>query len=83
MQLWYSLSDPAMNDALIEVPIMRRFAGIELISDKIPDETSILAFRHLLEKYDLGQQIFETVKAHLKQRRMAMKQGTMIDATLI
>ena len=58
MPLWYSLSDPAMDDALIEVPIMRRFAGIELISDKIPYETTILAFRHLLEKYDLGQQIF-------------------------
>jgi transposase, IS5 family len=42
-----------------------------------------LAFRHLLEKHDLGQMIFETVKAHLKQRGMAMKQGTIIDATLI
>jgi hypothetical protein len=44
---------------------MRRFAGIELISDRIPDETTILAFRHLLEKHKLGEQIFETVKAHL------------------
>jgi len=44
---------------------MRRFAGIELISDRIPDETTILAFRHLLEKHNLGEQIFETVKAHL------------------
>jgi IS5 family transposase len=82
MQHWYSLSDPAMEDALIEVPTMRRFAGIDLISERIPDET-ILAFRHLLEKHDLGPQIFETVKAHLKARGMAMKQGTIIDATLI
>ena len=51
--------------ALIEIPSMRRFAGIELISDRIPDETTILTFRHLLEKHDLGEQIFETVKAHL------------------
>ena len=83
MQQWYSLSDPAMEDALIEVPTMLRFAGIELVRDRIPDETTILAFRHLLEKHDLGQPIFETVKAHLKQRGMAMKQGTIIDASLI
>ncbi len=91
MQHWYSLSDPAMEDALIEVPTMRRFAGIDLISGRIPDETTILAFRHLLEKHELGQQIhcfaedfvYETVKAHLKARGMAMKQGTIIDATLI
>ena len=83
MHQWYSLSDPAMEDALIEVATIRRFAGIDLISDRIPDETTILAFRHLLEKHDLGQKVFETVKAHLKQRGMAMKQGTIIDATLI
>ena len=83
MQQWYSLSDPAMEDALIEVPTMRRFAGIDLISDRIPDETTILSFRHLLEKNKLGKEIFDVVKAHLKQRGMAMKQGTIIDATLI
>ncbi len=83
LQEWYDLSDPAMEDALIEVPTMRRFAGIDMISDRIPDETTILAFRHLLEKHDLGQQIFEVVKAHLKDNGMAMKQGTIIDATLI
>jgi IS5 family transposase len=83
LQQWYSLSDPAMEEALIEVPTMRRFAGIELISDRIPDETTILAFRHLLEKHDLGQKIFETVKAHLVARGMTMRQGTIVDATLI
>ena len=83
MQQWYDLSDPAMEDALIEVPTMRRFAGIDLISERIPDETTILAFRHLLERHDLGKQIFETVKDHLKANGMAMKQGTIIDATLI
>ena len=83
MQQWYDLSDPAMEDALIEVATMRRFAGIDLISDRIPDETTILAFRHLLEKHDLGKQIFVTVNAHLKEQGMSMKQGTIIDATLI
>jgi IS5 family transposase len=62
---------------------MRRFAGIELISDRIPDETTILTFRHLLEKHELGEQIFETVKTHLSARIMTMRQGTIVDATLI
>ena len=83
LQQWYDLSDPAMEDALLELATMRRFAGINLISDRIPDETTILTFRHLLEKHDLGEQIFETVKAHLSERGMTMRQGTIIDATLI
>jgi IS5 family transposase len=57
MQQWDSLSDPGMEEALIEVPTMRRFAGIDLISDRIPDETTILTFRHLLEANELGEQI--------------------------
>ena len=56
LQQWYSFSDPAMEETLIEVPTMRCFAGIELISDRIPDETAILTFRHLLEKHELGEQ---------------------------
>jgi IS5 family transposase len=83
LQQWYSLSDPAMEEALIEVPTMRRFAGIELISDRIPDETTILTFRHLLEKHGLGEQIFDTVKALLAARGVTMRQGTIVDATLI
>lgn len=82
-QQWYSLSDPAMKDALIEVPIMRSFPGINMISDRIPDETTILSFRHLLEKHDLGQPIFETVNAHLCRHGMTMRQGTNVDVTLI
>jgi len=71
-----------MEDALVEVPTMRHFAGIDMISNRIPDETTMLAFRHLQEMHDLDQQIFEVVKAHLKVNGMAMKQGTIIDATL-
>ena len=83
LQQWYSLSDPAMEEALIEVPTMRRFAGIDMITDRIPDETTILTFRHLLEKHRLGEQIFETVKVHLSNMGMTMRQGTIVDATLI
>ena len=83
LQQWYDLSDPAMEDELVEVPRMRPLAGIDMISHQIPDEITILAFRHLLEKHDLGKQIFEVVKAHLKTDGIALKQGTIIDATLI
>ncbi len=62
---------------------MGRFAGIELISDRIPDETTILIFRHLLEKHKLGEQMIEAVKAHLSERGMTMRQGKIVDATLI
>ena len=79
LQQWYSLSDPVMEEALIAVPTRRRFAG----SDRIPDETTILTFRHLLEKHGLGQKIFETVKVHLSARCMTMRQGIIVDATLI
>jgi len=72
-----------MEETLIEVPTMSRFAGIELISDRVPDETTILTFRHLLEKHDFGEQIFETVKAQLSARGMTMRQGMIVDATLI
>lgn len=67
MQQWYSLSDPAMEDALVDVPTMRRFAGIDLVSERIPDATTILAFRHRLEKHNLGEQIFQAVKANLQE----------------
>lgn len=62
---------------------MRRFAGIELISDQIPNETKILTFRHLLEKHGQGGQILETVKAHLSARGITMRRGTIVAATLI
>jgi len=62
---------------------MRRFAGIDMFSDRIPDETTILAFRHLLEQNDLGEELFTAVKAHLKANGMVMKQGTIVDVTII
>jgi IS5 family transposase len=82
LQHWYCLRDPAMEEALIEMPTNRRIAGIDLVSDRVPDETtSILTFRLLLEKHELGEQIFVTVKAHLSVRGRTMRQGTIVDAT--
>jgi len=66
-----------MEEALVEVPTMLGFAYISLISDRIPDQTTIPTFRHLLEKHDLGEQIFETVKAHLSELGMTVRQGTI------
>ena len=83
LQQWYFLSDPAMENGLIEVHIMLRFAGIGMITDRISDQTTILSLRQLLEKHDLGQQIYEVVKALLSARGMTMRQGTIVDATLI
>lgn len=83
LKQWYYLSDPAMEDVLIEVLTMRRFAVIDMKSARIPDENPILAFRHLLEKHDLCKKIFEVAKAHLKANGMPIKQGTIIDAPLI
>jgi IS5 family transposase len=61
-QQWYFLSDPAMEEALIEVPTMRRFVGIDQISGRIPDETTILSYRHLMEKQGLVEQILRPSK---------------------
>jgi len=81
MQHWYGMSDPAMEDALYEIHSMRQFAGLSL--DQIPDETTILNFRHLLEKHKLGQKLFKEVTAHLEKRGMLLREGTAIDASII
>jgi len=82
LQLFYNLSDPAMEDALYELESMRRFAGLRL-SERIPDETTILNFRHFLEKRGLGQAIFDTVNQHLAAEGLALKEGAIVDATII
>ena len=83
MQQWFNLSDPAMEDALYDSESMRRFAGIELVDDAIPDESTILRFRHLLERYGLSEQIFALVRGLLEQKRLLLKSGTIVDATII
>ena len=83
MQQWFNLSDPAMEDALYDSESMRRFAGIELLDDAVPDETTILRFRHLLEKHGLSEQIFGLVRGLLEEKRLLLKSGTIVDATII
>jgi len=82
LQLFYNLSDPAMEDALYEIEFMRRFAGLRL-SDRLPDESTILRFRHFLERHKLGEVIFDTVSAQLRQQGLMMREGTIVDATII
>lgn len=83
LQQWYALSDPAMEDALYEIESMRRFDGLELNVEPIPDETTILKFRRFLEKHALAPKILETVNAHPVARGMQMRAGTLVDATII
>ncbi len=82
MQLFYNLSDPAMEDALYEVASMRRFAGLN-IADRLPDETTILNFRHLLEKHNLGQKLFAEINQYLNSEGFILKEGSIIDASII
>lgn len=82
LQLFYNLSDPAMEDALYELESMRRFAGLRL-SERLPDETTILNFRHFLECHGLGAVVFETVNEHLAGEGLMLREGTIVDATLI
>jgi IS5 family transposase len=83
MQQWYGLSDPAMEDALYDIESMRRFAHIDLETDVIPDETTILHFRHLLEKHELTKQIFDKTQRYLSEKGLLLREGTIVDATII
>lgn len=82
LQLFYNLSDPMMEDSLYEIESMRRFAGLRL-SDRIPDETTILHFRHLLESHDLGRKLLLEINKHLASKGCSLREGTIVDATLI
>jgi transposase, IS5 family len=83
LQQWFNLSDPAMEEMLIDSESMRRFAGINLMDDPVPDETTILKFRHLLEKHGLTEQLFRDVGLLLTERGLLLHQGTIVDATII
>ena len=83
LQQWFNLSDPQAEDAIYDSESMRRFAKGELSEDKIPDESTILRFRHLLEKHRLTEAIFEEVKDLLAERRLFLQSGTIVDATII
>ncbi len=82
VQVFYNLSDPAMEDLLYEVESVRRFVGLRL-SGPLPDETTILNFRHLLERHGLGEALFDEINAHLASLGHRLKTGTIVDASLI
>lgn len=82
MQNWFALSDPAMEEALYEIGSLRSFAGLSL-AEAIPDETTILNFRHLLEENDLAEDILKLVNAHLSKKGLMLKRGSIVDATII
>ena len=83
LQQWYQLSDPGAEEALYDIQSMRAFAGLELGRDAVPDETTILNFRHLLERHELTKALFEAVSEHLEDKGALLRGGTIMDATLI
>jgi transposase, IS5 family len=83
LQQWYALADEALEDALYDSQALRGFAGIELNRDPVPDATTLLHFRHWLERHDLTKGLFEEVAALLAERGLLMRQGTIVDATII
>ena len=83
MQQWFALSDPLMEESLYDVASMRRFAGLSLTRGSMPDETTILNFRHLLEKNSLAARLLTEVNALLSERGLLLRQGTIVDATII
>ncbi|MEO6017713.1 MAG: IS5 family transposase [Polaromonas sp.] len=82
MQNWFALSDPAMEEALYEIASLRSFARLSL-NQPIPDETTILNFRHLLEANDLAEDILRSINALLARKGLLLKQGSIVDATII
>jgi IS5 family transposase len=83
LQHWFNLSDPGAEEALYESRSMCRFAGIDLGREPVPDETTILNFRHLLERHELGEQLFHSVGDYLQAQGMKIANGTVVDASII
>ena len=83
LQQFFNLSDPAAEDALYDSRSMARFARVKADVTGVPDESTILRFRHLLERHELGSAIFEAINAHLGERELIVRSGTIVDATLI
>ena len=81
MQQWYQLSDPAMEDSLYDVASMRRFSKVDI--EGIPDETTILNFRHLLEKHELTAKLFRLTEQYLSEHGLILSEGTIVDASII
>lgn len=83
MQQWFGYSDPAMEKALNNISLLRRFAGLDAFEEVMPDESTILRFLHLLEQHELAVAPFAEVNAVLSEKGLSMKRGSVVDATLI
>lgn len=83
LQQWFGLSDPAIEEALFDVPLYREFAGLDTWDRALPDETTILRFRHLLDKHKLAEQMLVVVNELLRDQGLMLRAGTVVDATLI
>lgn len=83
LQAWYNLSDEGMEDAVYDSQALRQFSRIDLAHESVPDATTLLKFRHLLEKYQLPRQMFEELRTRLGKQGVFMKEGTIVDATII
>jgi IS5 family transposase len=83
LQHWFNLSDPAAEESLYDSRSMRRFVGIDLGREPVPDETTICKFRHLLEAHHLGQRLFELMQEYLHENGIKIHRGTIVDATII
>lgn len=83
LQQWYGLADEALEDTIYDSQAMRGFAGIDLSGQGVPDATTLLKFRHLLEAHELTKSIFNEVNAMLEEKKLLMREGTLVDATII
>jgi IS5 family transposase len=83
LQQWFNLSDPGVEEALYDSAVMRKFVGIDLGQEPVPDETTACKFRHLLEEHQLGEQILGTVNLHLQAQGVRITTGTIVDATIL
>jgi len=83
LQHWFNLSDPAVEEALYDSRAMRKFVGIDLGREPVPDETTVCKFRHVLETHHLGGELFRLINEYLAENGLNVKTGTIVDATLI
>lgn len=83
IQHWFELSDPGAEEARYDSRAMRQFIGIDLGKEPVPDETTICKFRHLIERHNLGSELFRLVNVYLEENGLRLNRGTIVDATII
>ncbi len=83
LQHWFNLSDPAAEEALYDSQALRLFVGIDLGREPVPDETTICKFRHLMERHNLGDELFHLINTYLQENGMKVNRGTIVDASII